>query len=48
MNQAIKPGPVPPVRGLEKEEPEFSIEDDIPRDDDPAEAVDETSGESRE
>lgn len=33
MNQAIELGPVPPQRGLEKEEPELSHEDDIPADD---------------
>lgn len=34
MNQSIKPGLVPPPRGLEKEEPELSNEEDIPSDDD--------------
>ena len=33
MNQSIKPGLVPPPRGLEKEEPELSNEEDIPNDD---------------
>lgn len=33
MNHAIQPGLVPPPRGLEKEEPEQSHEDDIPSDD---------------
>ena len=33
MTHAINPGPVPPERGLEKEEPELWQEDDIPRDD---------------
>jgi hypothetical protein len=36
MNHAIKPGPLPPVPGLDKEEPELATEDDIPRDDDHA------------
>jgi hypothetical protein len=34
MNQSIKPGLVPPARGLEKEEPEQAYEADIPSDDD--------------
>jgi hypothetical protein len=46
MNQAIEPGPVPPRRGLEKEEPELSQEDDIPADDGTDNAP-EASGESR-
>jgi hypothetical protein len=33
MNKSISPGLVPPGRGLEKEEPELSHEDDIPADD---------------
>ena len=33
MNHAIEPGLIPPERGLEKEEPEQSHEDDIPADD---------------
>lgn len=34
MNHStIKPGLIPPERGLEKEEPEQSHEDDIPADD---------------
>jgi len=33
MNHAIQPGLIPPERGLEKEEPEQSQEDDIPADD---------------
>jgi hypothetical protein len=33
MNKSISPGLVPPARGLEKEEPELSHEDDIPADD---------------
>ena len=36
MNQSIEPGLVPAPRGLEKEEPEFATEDDIPKDDDKA------------
>ena len=34
MNHSIKPGLVPPPRGLEKEEPELTNEEDIPMDDD--------------
>jgi hypothetical protein len=45
MNQAIKPGPVPPVPGLEKEEPELWNEEDIPSDDDrPGTADDSSAG----
>ncbi len=33
MNHSIAPGVIPPPRGLEKEEPELSNEDDIPSDD---------------
>lgn len=33
MNQSIAPGPIPPVPGLEKEEPELANEEDIPSDD---------------
>ena len=33
MIHSIKPGLVPPPRGLEKEEPEFTNEEDIPSDD---------------
>jgi hypothetical protein len=36
MNRSIKPGLVPPPRGLEKEEPELTNEEDIPMDDDRA------------
>jgi hypothetical protein len=33
MNNAISPGAVPARPGLEKEEPEFANEEDIPSDD---------------
>lgn len=33
MSHSIKPGLVPPERGLEKEEPEQWQEDDLPSDD---------------
>lgn len=36
MNQSIASGTVPPVPGLEKEEPELADEEDIPSDDDRA------------
>ena len=35
MNRSIAPGVIPPLPGLEKEEPELANEDDIPRDDRP-------------
>lgn len=39
MSHGIAPGAIPPVPGLEKEEPELTYEDDIPSDDGgPAEA----------
>jgi hypothetical protein len=47
MNSSIAPGLIPPMPGLEKEEPELAHEDDIPRDDRP-EAADEPPGEQRE
>jgi hypothetical protein len=34
MNHSIKPGVIPPPPGLDKEEPEFADEEDIPSDDD--------------
>ncbi|NPC57277.1 hypothetical protein [Caenimonas soli] len=34
MNHSIAPGAIPAPRGLEKEEPEFANEEDIPSDDD--------------
>lgn len=40
MNQSIKPGLVPPGRGLEREEPELAQEDDIPADDNASAAQD--------
>lgn len=33
MNQPIAPGLIPPRPGLEREEPELTLEDDIPPDD---------------
>lgn len=33
MNQSIAPGNFPPPPGLDKEEPEFVNEEDIPKDD---------------
>jgi len=47
MNSSIAPGLIPPVPGLEKEEPELAEEDDIPRDDRP-EAADDPTRERRE
>jgi hypothetical protein len=38
MNHSIKPGPVPPRPGLEREEPEIAQEDDIPSGDKPVAA----------
>jgi len=46
MNQSIATGLIPPARGLEKEEPELSDEDDIPADDG-TEWMPVASGESR-
>ena len=46
MNQSIEQGVIPPARGLEKEEPELSQEDDIPADDG-TEKSPEAAGESR-
>ena len=43
---SITPGLIPPMPGLEKEEPELAEEDDIPRDDRP-EAADEPEREQR-
>lgn len=40
MNHSIRPGVIPPVPGLEKEEPELSNEGDIASDDDRAQASD--------
>ena len=48
MNHSIKPGPVPPRSGLEREEPEIGQEEDIPRDDEPAAADDAGPRESEE
>jgi hypothetical protein len=47
MNSSIPQGLVPPMPGLEKEEPELAQEDDIPHDDRP-EAADEPAGDKRE
>lgn len=47
MNQSIKPGLVPPPRGLEKEEPEFANEEDIPSDDGQARESGEVAREER-
>jgi hypothetical protein len=47
MNLSIALGVIPPMPGLEKEEPEFAQEDDIPRDDRP-EAADQPTREERD
>ncbi|GEM_PF-2359759 len=47
MNPGIKTGLVPPEVGQEKEEPELSLEDDIPSDDGGERPADEPRGESR-
>jgi hypothetical protein len=47
MNSSIALGVIPPMPGLEKEEPEFAQEDDIPRDDRP-EAADELTRDERD
>lgn len=44
---SIAPGVIPPLPGLEKEEPEIAQEDDIARDDRP-EAADESAREQRD
>jgi len=44
---AITPGLIPPMPGLEREEPELAEEDDIPRDDRP-QAADEPEGDHRD
>jgi hypothetical protein len=40
MTHAIQPGVIPPVPGLEKEEPELRNERDIPSDDDKPQGAD--------
>jgi len=47
MNHSIKPGLVPPPRGLEKEEPELTNEEDIPADDGHASGSGEAAPEER-
>jgi hypothetical protein len=44
MNASIKPGLIPPMPGLDKEEPEFANEEDIPRDEPHPESADESGG----
>ena len=47
MNPRIKTGLVPPEPGQEKEEPEMTVEDDIPSDDGGERAPDEPQGDDR-
>jgi hypothetical protein len=48
MTHSIKPGVIPPVPGLEKEEPELTNEGDIPSDDDKLQGLDkQKKGEER-
>lgn len=46
MTTAIPTSVIPPATGLDKEEPEFAEEDDIPSDDD--HSIDATSSSGRE
>jgi hypothetical protein len=45
MTHGIPTGPIPPARGLEREEPELNNEADIPSDDDGPAAADPPAGE---
>ena len=47
MTHSIQPGVIPPVPGLEKEEPELRKERDIPSDDDKPQGVDKEKGNER-
>jgi hypothetical protein len=47
MSRAITPGLIPSRHGLEKEEPEFAEEYDIPPDDRPPVAPEEVPADSR-
>lgn len=47
MTHSIQPGVIPPVPGLEKEEPELTNERDIPSDDDKPQGSDKERGKER-